>query len=587
MMALAKGMHGEYVPANYGKQFQWWNIPGLGKCPPPGPPPPGFKPPHECAAEMAAEAAALKAGTTTVDRFTQGSYLAVLCIAQFLVGAAIIPAQTLGFTYVDENVPADKSPIYMGLLLVSSFIGPGLGFFIASTVLGQWVDPYAEDKYILLKDKPFLPTYVGRWWIVYCAAFPIFFIFGCILLTFPKNASGAKQMREKERAQGHIREESAEAAHTSFKSFLKSTLLCITNPTLMCLCLGISAYTIAISGTAPFFTKIVTQKFGATFGEAGNLLGGITIAGTIFGLMGGALFIKMMNVKKSVNIATIICCFMAIMVVLFSMTFMVPGCKNFDIVKQSVNKCPCNGDFWWPTCDHSTGKTYFNPCMANCKSADPFMVPVLTPAGVKMLPGFDLKSMKQNSTGCLDGTMELRGMGCDKQCKNLASFGVVFFFLLFVGFASGTPHKVAVLRSVPYDQRALAVGFQFLCLKLFSSIPGPVIVGDIIDGSCVVWNRQCQKVDGVWKKVNTNCVEYDVNKLSTNIVITFAVTSTVAAIIYLISFFTSRKMMDDLEKQKKKQMEADEVVGIDNSAVAVSNTKLEDVDDVDDVKDEQ
>ena len=51
------------------------------------------------------------------------------------------------------------------------------------------------------------------------------------------------------------------------------------------------------------------------------------------------------------------------------------------------------------------------------------------------------------------------------------------------------------------------MGLQFLLLRSLAMLPGPVLVGKIIDSTCVAWKyNECG--------TKTNCAEYDLDQLS-------------------------------------------------------------------------
>ena len=46
---------------------------------------------------------------------------------------------------------------------------------------------------------------------------------------------------------------------------------------------------------------------------------------------------------------------------------------------------------------------------------------------------------------------------------------------------------------MPHSQRSFAVSLQWLVIRLTGTIPGPVILGTLIDRSCVFWKRLCSE----------------------------------------------------------------------------------------------
>lgn len=61
-------------------------------------------------------------------------------------------------------------------------------------------------------------------------------------------------------------------------------------------------------------------------------------------------------------------------------------------------------------------------------------------------------------------------------------------------------------RCVPYNQRAYALGFQFIIQRCLGFLPGPILFGAIFDGTCVQWGESCGS--------RGNCQFYEIDKLT-------------------------------------------------------------------------
>lgn len=61
-------------------------------------------------------------------------------------------------------------------------------------------------------------------------------------------------------------------------------------------------------------------------------------------------------------------------------------------------------------------------------------------------------------------------------------------------------------RSVPFNQRAYALGFQWLIMSSLGSMPGPVLFGTFIDKTCNLWEKRCNEKGA--------CLEYNNAQLS-------------------------------------------------------------------------
>ena len=65
-------------------------------------------------------------------------------------------------------------------------------------------------------------------------------------------------------------------------------------------------------------------------------------------------------------------------------------------------------------------------------------------------------------------------------------------------------------RSVPSNQRSFAMGLQFLVVRVFGMLPGPIVVGNIYDNNCATW-----KYDLCGRKAF--CAEYELNGISSGV----------------------------------------------------------------------
>lgn len=60
-------------------------------------------------------------------------------------------------------------------------------------------------------------------------------------------------------------------------------------------------------------------------------------------------------------------------------------------------------------------------------------------------------------------------------------------------------------RCVHDDQKSFGLGIQWIKVRLFGTIPAPIIFGRLIDESCILWEETC---------TNGSCLVYDNKKMS-------------------------------------------------------------------------
>ena len=91
-------------------------------------------------------------------------------IVNFLNGISCTPIFTLGTSFLFEEMPSARAPLYVGILYLTGAIGPALGYLVCGFLLRINVDPWIPTDL-----KPSDPNYVGAWWLG-------FLIFGIIVL---------------------------------------------------------------------------------------------------------------------------------------------------------------------------------------------------------------------------------------------------------------------------------------------------------------------------------------------------------------------------------------------------------------------
>lgn len=73
------------------------------------------------------------------------NYFYVLLLGQLLNGFGAAPLYTLGITYIDENVSQKASPVYLGIYMAFSVVGPALGFVLGGMFLKIFGDAGKVD----------------------------------------------------------------------------------------------------------------------------------------------------------------------------------------------------------------------------------------------------------------------------------------------------------------------------------------------------------------------------------------------------------------------------------------------------------
>ena len=123
-------------------------------------------------------------------------------------------------------------------------------------------------------------------------------------------------------------------------------------------------------------------------------------------------------------------------------------------------------------------------------------------------------------------------------------------------------------RCVPESQRCFALGINWFVLRLLGSVPGPIIVGSIIDQSCILWNEQCGK--------RTFCWKYDNFMLSVLLTVTLVSLKILTAAFFFLAWYFFNKREVKALKEKGKNQLASSKETTDNYQIQFTNDSSRD-----------
>ncbi|XP_036781688.2 solute carrier organic anion transporter family member 4C1 [Manis pentadactyla] len=436
------------------------------------------------------------------------NYLYVFILGQLLLGAGGTPLYTLGTAFIDDSVPTHKSSLYIGIGYSMSVLGPAIGYVLGGQLLTLYIDVSMGQSTAVTEDDP---RWLGAWWI----GFLIAWIFAWSLIMpfscFPKHLPGTAKIQDGKISQAHQNNNSHlkytdENFGKSFKDFPAALKNLMRNTVFMCLVLSTSSEALITTGFATFLPKFIENQFGLSSSFAATLGGAVLIPGAALGqILGGVLVSKLkLTCKNTMKFALLA----SAIALALSFVILFANCENepFAGLSETYNgtgeqenltapcntNCNCLRSYYYPVCGVD-GIQYFSPCFAGCKNTSSKRSPkvyhncscigrkaeiILTAAST----GFEAKAGK-----------------CETRCIYLPIFLGVFFCIVIFTFMAGTPITVSILRCVNHRQRSLALGIQFMLLRLLGTIPGPIIFGTTIDSTCILWDiNECEIKGACW-----------------------------------------------------------------------------------------
>lgn len=475
-------------------------------------------------------------------------YMFVFIAAKLVLGAGMTPAFTLGPAYIDENVSPEVAPMYIGVWFIATFFGPGVGYLAGGTLMNIYVDLIQPPNMHL---TPSDPRWVGAWWLGYFCGGLLLLLTSFAILAYPREMPGTKEMRARSMRDGKVKE-SNHKLHGRISDLIPATKSLVCNAVYMSNTLALTGTGLVVTGLAPFISKFLQSHFGASTADAGIFAGVVIIPGTAGGIILGSYLVKRLDQRVVCKPAAMYCLIFSFIGVFGMLTFLIPGCETTIIASVNTalprttavlnmtspcnSACNCKLKDYVPVCGKNN-ITYYDSCNAGCT------------VFLENRTFSHCKCVAEALNVSLPVASAKPGI-CDKKCKNLVPFLFGAFLLLFTNFIVATPNKTVVLRSVPYNLRSYALGFQWLIMSSLGSMPGPVLFGAFIDKTCNLWEEKCDQKGA--------CLEYNNEQLRYLILAAGLLFQVLATILYFLSWYFCKSNKPSAVQDEKNTVSTDD-----------------------------
>ena len=464
---------------------------------------------------------------------TDNSYKFVFMASQFLHGAGAAPLYTLGVTYIDENIGAASSAFFLGIFYTMAIVGPAIGYSLG----GHLLSIHTEFLETITPDDP---NWIGAWWLGFVICGVSLLVIAWPIFLLPASVPGMREPPADQTCRSRINSRTS-SFRNSFKGkpsiekkdfneltaangplpvgkeLLDAIVILVTNPTYICVSLAGASEGFLMTGLATFLPKMIQNQFNLTASEAAMYVGAVSVVAGGGGTLLGGLAVKKLGLKvrgllkmTSITQLTAIITAIGLVAKCPPMTTIGPHSASMRSISNetgpSTSQCNCDCDTfdYRPVCSEDGLHQFYNPCYAGCK--------VKQNGSEGLYLNCSCIPVINSDTGSVmfsDETVASPGK-CELDCVFLPVFLISFFLTMCITFLANIPSLTATLRCVDPSVRSLALGIQWLLVRLLGTIPGPVAMGKLFDNSCQVWREGC---DG-----NTeHCYDYSSDIISINI----------------------------------------------------------------------
>ncbi|KAM5181920.1 solute carrier organic anion transporter family member 2B1-like isoform 1-T2 [Mantella aurantiaca] len=483
--------------------------------------------------------------------------LSILFIGQILLGIGGVPIQPFGISYIDDYASKRNSPLYIGILFAVTVMGPGVAFILGSAMLRYYVDidkiPASD---ILL--TPSDPRWIGAWWMGFIVAACVVAVASVPYFFFPremkKEVSGESAEDGKPGLTDVFTNKADPNDQISLTQFIKVFprvfLRTLKNPIYFLVVMAQANLSAMVCGLATFMAKFLERQFTITASLANLMIGSVNIPGAMAGIVVGGVIMK--RFQLSARQCGAMCVFGMACCVLMALPLLFLGCSTQQFasshsdpqistglwhnVSECSSHCGCSGAAFNPICG-SDGIEYISPCYAGCEVVN-----------------FDYKENKvMNYTRCRCITSEGSGGTatpgtCGTGCNHLfLPFMVLSFLAGALASTAQTPSFMLILRSVRPADKSLAIGIQFMLLRILAWLPGPVMFGSMIDSTCIQWGKRCGS--------KAACQYYN-NNLLRQRYIGLQILFEIGALILFIAVYFVIRHKDNVQQEAEKDPES-------------------------------
>ncbi|XP_006755211.1 PREDICTED: solute carrier organic anion transporter family member 6A1, partial [Myotis davidii] len=416
-------------------------------------------------------------------------YITFILLGQTAQGIAVIPLYILIVSFLDDSIDEHSIGTYLGLMYASGTVGYALGYATAAPLV---TTPERNTSNITVDVGDNNEHWLDTWWIRFVfltvMAWSTLIAFSC----FPRHIKGTRKITSgrQEMPQLFNKKYKDREFGTSISDLFASIWILMTTPMFVCLALSRASDFLLMFGASVFLPKYIENQFILTPSQATTLSGLVLIPGGAFGqLLGGVIASKLQMYCKGLMLFTMVTSAISLVLVMLSVfvrcepilfagiTEDYNGTGQLGNLTAPCNShCTCSSSFYFAVCGRNN-IGYFSPCFAGCNQSKTFNNEKTYFNCSCIDEGIAISDEQGDFIDAIPGT-------CESSCYKLPMFIVFVFSMIVFACFSIIPNMLTILRTVPDKLRSLALGLAYMIVRVFGSIPGPIVFKMVGESSC-------------------------------------------------------------------------------------------------------
>ncbi|XP_021017649.1 solute carrier organic anion transporter family member 6A1 [Mus caroli] len=412
-------------------------------------------------------------------------------IGQSLQGIAGMPMYILGVTYIYDNISTYKAGIYLGIADAAYVLGYGLGYAVGSPNLRPSFNHSSEEE---VNGNFLLWQY--NWFVGFLFATLLAWFTFFPFLCFPHRLPGAhklKLQKVKDPLSFYKKLKNMKYGY-NLQDLLHALWGLLRNPLLMCYSMCKATESLASIGAAEFLPKYIESQFLLSPSRATLLTGIILVPGSALGnFLGGFIVSKLKMSSKNQMKFIVIMSIISLLLLILNIFIKCERVKfagisaNYDGTGSLGNltapcnaHCGCESSIYSSVCGRDETE-YFSPCFAGC----------LASKHLDYDKTFYNCSCIKHGLANADSEADLidaTSGKCNTKCYALPLFFAFFFSSIAFSSSVSIPITLIILRTLPHNLHSLGIAVTYTTLRLFGSIPGPLLFQLTTRHSCIYWD---------------------------------------------------------------------------------------------------